>query len=282
MNRAIADCDLLINSGNYSLEPAGQYFDNFHWDNGTLSNELVFSIRNDRGAPVGSVANRYFMTLHYNQNPSGWNGFATLADFYNSFDAADERRGGRALPGLTDSTGLRPGFLIGQQFNGRGERLKDRGGNDLVFTPDVNILYSNERQGIRVLKYFPDPTVRDRTQSGNDYVLFRYADVLLMKAEAILRGGAATGGATAASLVNSLRTARGVSTLSTIDLNALLAERGRELYWEGWRRNDLIRFGQFLRAFGEKDQVSPNHVVVFAIPQRAVDTNPNLRQNFGY
>ncbi len=282
MNQVIADCDLLISGGNYSLEPVGEYFDNFHWNNGELSNELIFSIRNDRGSPVGSAANRYYMTLHYNQNPSGWNGFTTLADFYNSFDAVDERRGGKAVPGLTDSTGLRNGFLIGQQFDGKGNKLKDRGGNDLVFTPDINILYSNERQGIRVLKYLPDPTVRDKTQSGNDYVFFRYADVLLMKAEAILRGGTATNGATAVSLVNTVRAARGVAALGSVDETSLIAERGREFYWEGWRRNDLVRFGQFTRAFGQKDEVSPEHVVVFAIPQRALDTNPNLKQNFGY
>jgi len=279
MNKVIEYADAITASGKYQLEPKGQYFDNFHWENSTLSKELIFVIQNERGAPVGSAQNRYRMTLHYRQNPDGWNGFTTLADFYNSFEAQDERKGGYELPGFTDKLGLRPGFLVGQQFNEKGEALKDRGGNPLVFTPDVDLLYSDEKRGIRVIKYLPDPS--DVGNPGNDYVFLRYGDVHLMKAEAILRGGTG-GGATALGLVNELRALRGATPLATLDENALLAERGRELYWEGWRRNDMIRFGQFLKPFDQKPTVSPQHVVVYPIPQRALDTNPNLKQNFGY
>ncbi|KAB7729349.1 RagB/SusD family nutrient uptake outer membrane protein [Rudanella paleaurantiibacter] len=279
MNAVIANCDAIINSGTFALEPSGQYFDNFHWDNSTLSRELVFALRNDKGAAPANARNRFYMTLHYNQTPSGWNGFTTLADFYNSFEANDQRRGA-TIPGMTDVIGLRAGFLAGQQTNGAGRPLTDRGGAPLTFTPDVNLLYANERMGIRVVKYFPDPT--DIDNSGNDYVMFRYADVLLMKAEAILRGGTATGGATVASLVNQVRTARGASNLTSVNEAALLAERGRELYWEGWRRNDMVRFGTFLNPFDQKPTPTPPHRVVYPIPQQAIDTNPNLKQNFGY
>ncbi len=291
MNSAIENCDAIISSSRYQLEPVGEYFDNFHWDNSTLSKELIFVIANEKGAPVGNVQNRFRMTLHYRQQPDGWNGFTTLADFYNSFEAQDERRG-KAVTGMTDKLGLNAGFLVGQQ-RGPVEKklpngtvttviddLKDRGGNPLVFTDKLNILYSNEAVGIRVIKYLPEPG--NFGNQGTDYVFFRYSDVLLMKAEAIARGGAATAGATANSLVSSLRAARGATAVSSVALPALLAERGRELYWEGWRRNDLIRFESFLKPFDQKPAQSEAFRVVYPIPQRAVDTNPNLKQNFGY
>ncbi|HEX8530103.1 MAG TPA: RagB/SusD family nutrient uptake outer membrane protein [Cytophagales bacterium] len=280
MNKVIEYCNAIINSGKFALEPKGEYYDNFHWDNTTRSKELIFVVPQEKGTNTnGSTRNRYFMTLHYNNQPGGWNGFTTLADFYNSFEATDDRKGG-FVPGLTDSLGLNSGFLIGQQRGPNGQPLNDRGGQPLVFTPEVNLLYSNERAGIRAIKYLPLKGSFDN--GGNDYVFFRYADVVLMKAEAILRGGTDPQGATAAQLVNQVRQNRGVSELPTVDAAALLAERGRELYWEGWRRNDMIRFGTFLNPFDQKPNASPAHVVVYPIPQRAIDTNPNLRQNFGY
>ncbi|ARK10502.1 RagB/SusD family nutrient uptake outer membrane protein [Fibrella sp. ES10-3-2-2] len=280
MNQVIANCDAIIAGGNYSLEPAGQYFDNFHWNNTTLSNELIFVIQNERGAATGSVQNRYRMTMHYNQGfGGGWNGFTTLSDFYNSFEAADQRRGA-SIPGMTDSTGIRAGFLTGVQTDKNGRQLTDRAGNPLNFTPDLNLLYAGESNGIRVIKYPIDPVRPDNP--GNDYVFFRYADVLLMKAEAILRGGTATSGATGATLVNQLRATRGVPSLGSVTLDNLLAERGRELYWEGWRRNDMIRFGTFTRPFDQKPAVTPDYRAVYPIPQQALDTNPNLKQNIGY
>ena len=279
MNQVIANTDAIINSNSYQLTSAGNYFDNFHWENSTRSKELIFAVANEPGAPVADVENRYRMTLHYNHTPSGWNGFTTLADFYNSFEAGDIRRG-RAIPVMTDSLGLRAGFLVGQQTGPRGAALKDRAGAPLVINPQVNILYSNEQVGIRVIKYLPDPARVDA--GGNDYVFFRYADVLLMKAEAILRGGTATGGATALSLVNQIRATRGATALTALDAAQLLAERGRELYWEGWRRNDQIRFGRFLQPVDQRAQQSPETRVVFPIPQQAIDTNPNLTQNVGY
>jgi hypothetical protein len=62
----------------------------------------------------------------------------------------------------------------------------------------------------------------------------------------------------------------------------LLAERGREMYYEGWRRNDQIRFGTFNAPVNERPNPSDPTRVIFPIPQRAIDTNPNLTQNQGY
>lgn len=279
MNQVIVNCNAITASGNYSLAPAGEYWSNFTWDNSNTSTELIFVRKNDNNNQPANVRNRTYMGLHYNQTPSGWNGFTTLADFYNSFDSADTRKG-VALPGFTDRIGTRTGFLVGQQFNGAGEQLKDRSGNPLVFTQTVDLGFASESQGIRVVKYPLDPDHIDA--SANDYIFFRYADAVLMKAEAILRGGTDPNGETALGIVNNLRTLRGAPLLASLSLADLLAERGRELYYEGWRRNDQIRFGTFNNPVDQRPSPSAGYRVVFPIPSRALATNPNLKQNFGY
>ena len=115
----------------------------------------------------------------------------------------------------------------------------------------------------------------------NDLVIYRYADVLLMKAEAILRGGTDPDGQTPLELVNEIRGKRGVPDLTSIDLDVLLDERGFELYWEGHRRQDLIRFGKFLDSYANKPASGPERLL-FAIPSTALAVNPNLTQNPGY
>ncbi|SNS02733.1 Starch-binding associating with outer membrane [Belliella buryatensis] len=266
---------------NSALSLSESYWDNFVPTNRTESREIIFARRNEPGNAVASVQNRYKMTLHYNQVPGsggGWNGFTTVADFYNKWnDDADERRG-KALPGFTDRHGLRVGFLQGQQFNAQGQPLTDRGGNPLIFTAEASLLYSNERAGIRVIKYPPDPDNLNDGLIGTDYVFFRYADAWLMQAEAYFRSNNVS---EALGMVNGLRVARGAAPLTTLTEDLLLDERGFELYWEGWRRNDQIRFGKFLEAWQNKPASSP-HVVLFPIPQRAMDTNPNFVQNAGY
>lgn len=259
------------------LELTPYYYDNFHWENTTRSSELVFTIQNEAGSPRASVFNRYYMTLHYNQTPSGWNGFTTLADFYNKYsDEEADVRVGDVVPEMTDEIGLTAGFLVGQQFGGDGEPLEDRGGNPLIFTEDVDLFYSNERMGIRAIKYLVNPAQTDNL--GTDYILFRYADALLMKAEAHLRRGE-TG--PALTIVNEIRETRGASPLASLDEQALLDERGIELYWEGWRRNDQVRFANFTAEWDQKPASDP-HRVLFPVPQRALDTNPNLVQTTGY
>jgi starch-binding outer membrane protein, SusD/RagB family len=288
MNQVITLADQVMNSTrNYSM--ATNYFNNFAPNNDGISTENVFTGENQGGVSSGNVRSRWFCTLHYNQNPSGWNGFTTLSDFYDKFEAADKRRGGNAYPGMNQ--GINPGFLVGQQVNGAGNPLSDRTGAPLSFTRQVRsveVSSNLEVTGIRVVKYPIDYTSGDN--SNNDYVYFRIGDVLLMKAEAILRGGTATanpaafGGAnTALGIVNFLRThpSRGASALPSLTLDNLLDERGRELYWEGWRRNDLIRFGKFLGAWQEKP-ASGAERLLFPIPARSLSANPNLVQNPGY
>ncbi|MGY4536724.1 hypothetical protein ACVW0P_001138 [Mucilaginibacter sp. UYNi724] len=283
MNKVIEYANKITAAG-YTLEPAGKYFQDFAWDNSEQSHGNIFGLYNTETSAPASAKNRWRMELHYNQTPDGWNGFTTLADFYNSFQAGDERRG-VAYPGLTDKVGLRAGFAVGQQFGPGNKALTQRSGKPLIFTPEVNLNFSTEAQGIRVFKYFPHPkadnTVND-DNSSNDYVILRYADVLLEKAEAIMRGGTDPNGQTPLAIVNAIRTPRGATALGTVTEADMLAERGRELYWEGWRRNDQIRFGKFNDPVDQRPTASDKTRTIYPIPQRAVDTNPNLKQNAGY
>ncbi len=98
-----------------------------------------------------------------------------------------------------------------------------------------------------------------------------------MKAEALLR---TSQNGPALTLVNGLRTVRGATPLASLTLANLLDERGREFYWEGMRRQDLIRFGQFLTPTQEKKVDDPKYLL-FPIPNNQV-TNTNLVQNPGY
>lgn len=281
MNQVITLANQIMASPRgYSLTP--NFYDNFAPTNNVLSSENIWTAENVGGSSSGNVRSRWFCTLHYNQNPSGWNGFTTLSDFYDKFAAGDLRKQGNAYPGMTNVGGIKPGFLIGQQFDQNGVALKDRTGAPLAFTREVKTVETGsnlEVTGIRVVKYPIDYSGGDN--SNNDYVYFRLADVMLMKAEAVLRGGTDPLAQTPLAIVNQIRARSSASALTSVNLDALLDERGRELYWEGWRRNDLVRFGKFLQAWQEKPASAPRNLV-FPIPARSLAANPNLTQNTGY
>ena len=294
MNQVISLADQIINSNKYLLND--NFFDIFAPDNDVKSTESIYTFFNSASANRGSNMQGFgYMVNHYNMNPSGWNGFATLSDFYDKFEPTDKRLGGyynypAALPNPGHRTNV--GFLIGQQYNLTTDaalNARNPSTAPLSFTravkinePDPNTL---EFTGIRVIKY-PFDYANSGGQKDNDFVMFRFADVLLMKAEAILRGGtgtvAGTYGSTAAALVNSIRAKRGVGNLGSVDLAALLDERGREMYWECWRRNDLIRFGKYLLAWQEKAADVGTKNLLFPIPSSQLAVNPNLTQNPGY
>jgi hypothetical protein len=278
MNKVIALADEIINSNKYVLTP--DYFANFAPDNDKKSTENIFTGQNSGGTSAGGLNSIWIAPLHYNQFPSGNNGFCTLSDFYNKFEAADKRRG-EAYAGVTDLSGVRVGFLIGQQFDQTGKALKDRRGNNLIFTPEVSIIERDpnhlEVAGIRVIKYPIDYANNSSGLPDNDWVYYRYSDVLLMKAEAQLRTAQV---APALALVNSLRTVRGASPYASLTLDNLLDERGREFFWEGVRRQDLIRFGKFLQPWQEKPTDDPKYLL-FPIPDNQLG-NTNFTQNPGY
>jgi hypothetical protein len=301
MAKVIELGEQIINSGNYEL--TANYFDNFGPENASKSTEMILAWNNTgasavEGINAGGINARWMMTLHYNSwkektGSAGWNGFSTMAEFYNTFAANDKRLGGQPYPGVTDVSGLKPGFVVGQQFDEDGIALKDRQGNPLAFTPEVRLVEIDKNRlevaGIRVIKYPPDYAAYDGGNQKNQLQIFRYADVLLMVAEAKLRAGDNGGALT---LVNELRQARGADPLGSItlvnpdnvaDANTLLAERGRELYWESWRRQDLIRFGVFLKPWSLKEaDADPVRNLLFPIAPDELLANPNLVQNPGY
>ncbi len=301
MSAVIALVDEIATEG-YDLQ-AG-YFELFR---DAPDNETILSTTSE-------VGNRIFNGLHYNstsEGGGGWNGFATLAEYYDLYegdpnsnrvdldetplDGQEERRGGvpsagipfTSRPATTDEGGFElssnvgNGYLAGQQYALDGTPLQDRAGAPLTFKRDFldgtgspSIINNDETTGIRVMKYAP--------RFGgftNHEILFRYADAHLMKAEALMRSG---GDPTA--LVNELRTIRGATPLGTVSEQDLLDERGRELFAEAWRRNDLIRFGQFTRDWIFKAPASINDAKwnLYPIPASQLLANPALIQNPGY
>jgi starch-binding outer membrane protein, SusD/RagB family len=286
------DLQQVVTIGNqitgYSL--ATNYFDNFGPANASTSTENIYTygggVAENQGRSGNNIRSRWHMTMHYNQNPSGWNGFTTLADFYDKFDATDTRRGvaypTNATSGMSNpGNRVNVGFLIGQQYDLTTDAaLNDRNGHPLAFTRNVSLTETDpatlEFTGIRCVKWSPDYTNDD--QPANEFAFFRYADILLMQAEAMLRNGDAPG---ALLIVNNIHTKRGAPALASIDLAGMLDERGREMYWEGWRRNDMIRFGTFLNANALKP-VTAAKCLLFPIPNNDLAANPNLSQNPGY
>ena len=158
-------------------------------------------------------------------------------------------------------------------------------GKPLIYMPlavEMNLTYSPyiKTAGARMAKYEVDRTgYNDGKNPNNDIVLFRYADVLLMKAEAAVRNGG--NGNTEMNLVRS-RSGMGNRTAT---LDNILAERLMELMWEGWRRNDLIRFNRFHQSYDLRTAPTTEadrHTIVFPIPSRALALNEKLKQNKGY
>ncbi len=283
MNQVITLADQIINSNKYSLNDI--FYDNFAPNNDSKSKENIYTLfnnaSNNRG---GNVRGAVFQVSHYNMNPSGWNGFATLSDFYDKFEANDQRRGMYYdYPGALPNPGKRQnvGFLIGQQYDLTVDTaLKDRKGNALAFTRTVKLRETGDNleiTGIRVIKYpFDYGTSGD--QKNNDWAIFRYADVLLMKAEAQFRTGNT---ASPLLILNQIRLKRGATPLLAVTESTMLDERGREMYWEGWRRQDLIRFKKYLTPWQEKPTDDPKYLL-FPIPSNQLSVNTNLSQNPGY
>ncbi len=273
----ISVCDDVINSGNYSLTP--DYFTSFYTNNSN-SPEIIFQIPYDE-LTLGGF-NLSMMTLHYasqntfNLRYQPWNGYAAIEDFYNSFTSGDVRKGSFLVGPQFAADGVTP--VIDPGFETSSAVVPDPDGAPLNYTPAINQLSPNSlrQAGARIHKW--KYQLGGGGDLNNDFGVFRYADVLLMKAEGHLRMGNST---IALALVNQIRTRAGLATLSSLTLTNLLAERGREFFAEGWRRQDLIRFGAFNNAWWEKP-ASATFRNVFPIPQIQIQANPKLIQNPGY
>jgi hypothetical protein len=275
---AIDQFNAIIESNEYNL--AINYFDSFAIDNAN-SVENIFVIPYDEVFLGGFNLNQ--MTLHYGQQfefnlqDQPWNGYATLQNFYESFEENDIRQ---------------QGFLTGIRFRSDGNPIIDPDvegapiDDDPVLNlrPSLNELEPNACRecGARFSKF--EIGVGSLPDMSNDFPIFRYADVLLSKAEAEWRANMGN----PEILINEVRNRAGLGSLSALNSENLLAERGRELYMEMWRRQDLIRFegaqgGE--TAFNDPwdfKNVSDSFRNVFPIPRNVRQTNPNLVQNPGY
>ncbi len=194
--------------------------------------------------------------------------------------------------------GLRTTKAYVALFGGAG--TNDKRGNFYTNgqTLEINDL-SNFAEGYAFVKYknvtstgaegSDGPTAGSGNFVDADIPLYRLADVYLMYAEAVLRGG---GGSTTTALgyVNDLRKRAGATPVTTISRDFILDERGRELGWEMTRRTDLIRYGKFTTAAylwpwkgGVKDgQAVGDYRNLYPIPAKDLVANPNLIQNPGY
>lgn len=275
-DEAVQAADAVINMAHFSLSP--DYFSNFAVQNeGSIEN--IFVIPYDR-INAGWLGLHCFTLHSLSAQTFGfvaftWDGYAATESLYNSYDKTDNRINS---------------WLEGPQFTETGEPLMLAPGRQLTYRPHINSLYDLNNvalldDGVRFKKYEYEKGLRDGESMSNDWVEFRYADVLMIKAEALMRkAGAAT--QEVLDLVNQVRYRAYGShdydyTVAKLSFDEFLAELGREFAWENHRRQDLIRFGKWNDAWFEKP-AGDDHLKIFPIPNWVLDVNPKLKQNAGY
>jgi hypothetical protein len=260
------DCiDMCERVVGYSLEP--NYFTSFLTEN-QVSNEIIFAIPYDHNEQtVGNFMNS--MSLHYNQNqaypgPFQWsaNGMSAQPGVYSKFDENDVRR---------NAMKEGPQFIYGTS------NLIQTPDGDLVYTEAIeNFENAKQYEGVRLYKY----EVRDDEQweRDHDFVVMRYAEVLMMQAECYVRLGYPE---SARPFITQVRERAGLGVPQDITLEFLDDEYLKEFLFEGIRRNVNIRFGTWFEPWWEKGS-TPQYRGVFPIPQAELELNPNLTQNPEY
>jgi hypothetical protein len=272
-------CNKIINSTAYSLNPV--YEELFLADNHRLTNEIILPIAED-----GLASQNYggVTFIIHASIVAGGEDQMKPADFGIDGGWAGTRMRRQLVEKFADITGA----------------TDKRAANIYTVdrTLDINVV-TNYKEGYGCIKF------RNITSTGSagkhptfvdtDFPLFRLADVYLMYAEAVKRGGSNGDIATAVSLINALRVraygnTSGNITASDLTLQFILDERARELYWEAHRRTDLIRFGQFTGdtyLWEWKGKVKDGAGVdsrynLFPLPASDLVVNNNLVQNPGY
>jgi starch-binding outer membrane protein, SusD/RagB family len=266
---ALASADLVLNSNTYTLEPNIRR--NFAPDNQN-SRENIFVVR--ATAADGLGFRRQWQSLHYNSvspGDGGWNGWSVVAESYRRFDPVDTRRSMILAGNQTAIFG--------------GAQVFDRQGNPLVFLVDIaNITSANEAEGVRTYKYPVDPA-KAGSWNGNDFVIYRLGEIMLIKAEALNELGRT---AEAITVLNTLRArsfspAKPTTAASQTDVRkAIFDERLFELYAEGKRRTDQVREGTYSTGVWFGKTAAPAYKILLPIPQPQLDVNPLLTQNAGY
>lgn len=243
--------------------------------------ETIFAAVYDANYSPGNAITRYNLhsTLRakYNLPFSPSNAMCTIQEFFHTFNLQGDVRNAN--------------WLSGPQFLADGTTRIMNGSGQLTFTPEIVIVdeptmdvgpeLNGVSRGVRSVKYFPDPNTNSSTRfQNNDMPVFRLADVMLMQAEALLRSGG--NAATALDLVNAVRRRAKAPVLTSLTLNDVFDERGRELAWEAWRRNDLIRFGRYEGKWAFKPGNEGEFRRIFPVPATELVLNTKLIQNPGY
>ncbi|WP_101688960.1 RagB/SusD family nutrient uptake outer membrane protein [Dysgonomonas massiliensis] len=316
LDKAIAHCDNIINSKKYDL--SDPWLDRFKDTNGPQIKDFIYAFAyewtTDRYDWDGITHFRFWghkffeNTFNLKKKPSGvMRANPEFLDIYNL--EGDVRnniwRGGLQYneksgePFIYEvSKRSHDAYYAGADFEAKikwhfelTRELVIRGKNDAEKADNLRRLdLGNDELGLamgyRNVKFYPTAESTVHPQS-NDMPIFRYADVLLMKAEAILRGGKSTLGETPISLVNKVRTAAEAPQVTAVTLDEICDERARELADEYWRRNDLIRFGKFENDWGLKKASlgtanTDKYRRVFPVPVTVMQKNIHWEQTKGY
>jgi len=282
-----AACDQIINSGKYQLDSTWNTPFLAH-NEGSKENILVVPFDANYQPGFNAVDQQLWGDLiqKYNLSNYPWSKIVTQESFFDLYSANDARINQ---------------WLVGAQYytdaNGNQQPIPgwyDQTGN-LVITPHIDKLNNPSAgfgQGVNNVKYeIQSGTLSNPIgdEMNNDLVVFRLSDIIMMKAECLMRENGGAAGADAIALVNSVRarsfkpgaTGSGYTT-QTLTLDELLNERGREFSYEMKRREDLIRFGHFEDAWWEKTADANKDHELYPIPANILTSNPALKQNPGY
>ncbi len=267
-------CDQVTQAG-YQLET--DYRENFSIYN-EESRENIFIIPMDKGLYANEFSN-LFRSRHYNHGSAlglgAENGISATVSTVLTYGYGTGEVDRRFAYNFYADTVL---------VDGRTVHLDN--GEPLVYQPlavkiDLTGSPYEKTAGARMAKYEVDRTAyNDGKLQNNDIVLFRYADVLLMKSEAKVRSGR-----NGDEELNQVRKRVGMPYRKAT-LDNLLDERLMELAWEGWRRQDLIRFDRYHLPYSSRPanakEETMRYTIVFPIPQRAMNLNDQMAQNPGY
>lgn len=302
LDECIKYCDDIINSKKFNLGSV-PYRKKFSYDNGCKIEDFIYALPYDTYTAMGMQYGRaitwkqakdaaksyYGMKLH---NSAG--GYVTMTpECAALFSLPGDERNQLILRDTVhvyDPTTQLP----------TKEVALDKAGNPIVLTSSITLKTNDEHldvgdnvngynQGNRNVKFFvTDDDFKNGRNQSNDLPIFRYADILLEKAEAITRGGKATNGDTPQSLFNQIRSYVKAPVIDhNPSLKETLDERGREFLGENWRRNDMIRFGTFEGQFFPHYTGFPTANFdkthrIFPVHKDILNVNPTWKQNPGY
>lgn len=266
--KAIDACDAVINTGAFSLET--DVVNNFSATLQRNSKELISAFTNDPSRNAGG--NQFILYTQNGLDQQRYNLPFTPANGYSTYQEALDR--------YEDGDKRKNLLQYGPQTYLDGRPLNYPDGTQLDIIAVKDLISAQDNEGYKVLKYTPVGTTWSGYNADNDYVLTRYADILLIKAEALFRLG---NQGDALELINMIRDRSDANALDALSLVDIEAERAREFIWEGHRRRDMIRFGTYFTgrwAFKTKD--TPTWRGIYPIPQEQITANPQLEQNPEY